>query len=120
MNVDLNKIRYMSDLLDNFTDSFYFMIGDVLYILDLLNKKISFYLGNCDCVDDLLSLYEKIVKTTDKNFVVDDESIEFVLTGTEAAKLLYAIFCDSEDSKVRDGVFQYIYESLLNMTINDK
>lgn len=120
MNKDLKEVRNLSQLLKRRTETFPFMIDEIMYILDQLNRSIKDSLNNLCPVIESINLYFKIVTSTDEVIGNPHQSVDLEMTGAEAFILLLCLFQDNEDSKMRNKLFVDIYLGVLGMKVNDK
>lgn len=120
MNEDFNEMRYLSHLLARRSETYYFTIEEIKYILGRLHVKIKDLLSNFDPVKESLELYDKIVRLTDADYADAKTPFGIELTGTEAFTIMLGLFMDPEYSKMRNKLFYDMYLGLLGMVINDK
>lgn len=120
MNEDLKEMRYLSHLLARRSETYYFTIEEIKFILGRLHVKIKDLLSNFDPVKESLELYDKIVRLTDADFSDAKTPCGIELTGTEAFTIMLCLFMDPEYSKMRNKLFYDMYLGLLGMVINDK
>lgn len=118
MNEDLKNVRYLYQVLEKRSDTYPFKIAEISYLLNQLHKRIIYHLTNCEPINEVVKLYEKIATCTDALYSGIEHPVAIDLTGDEAYTLLLCVFLDSEDTKMRKKLFYDLYLGIEDLTIN--
>lgn len=120
MNEDFKEMRYLSHLLAKRSETYYFTIAEIMYLLEQMHVRIKDLLGHLDPVEESLKLYDKIVRIMDRDYADPQHPVSIELTGAEAFTLMLCLFLDEESSKTRTKLYYDLYLGVLGMVINDK